>query len=431
MSKRNNYFEEDADKNQPKVKKKKINHGKNFLIFIGIVAIALGAFVGTIKIVNPNYDFSQLIPAEIVEKVNPKAVFAFLDEKIMGVTTTTEPYTQTTETTTRVTTTMQMMDYFDSSEFALKTEVQGSQIGTLLNGGLVGTDMSFIYHYVEGVGIYRLVPSTEDFALYYGIRDKISCINLRGDYIYYVNNKNNTLCKAQKGKTEAKVIANDVDFAFVYDDKVYFTTTTGKICTMDVKALIPVTAYYAGEHDVKFVGVSLNRVFFTVTNPSDEVKYLTVDNFGHSRVAEFRPRSKAREIKKLQLENGFFYYYQLQEDETYNLCRQKYGSDKVVTLVKNVDPIDYVEVNANRLYYSTLKDGKYLVRELNMNTGDDKVMLGVTNVEDDNSLSFYLGGEYNFIIGEKSKNGVKSYCASSIYTSSTNAMKFNNGKWRY
>lgn len=416
-------------KNEQKKTKSKNSFGKGLLWFIAIVVIALGVFVLTIKIANPSFDFKTLVPVS-VQDVFGKAQ-EFIDEKIWSKETT-EPTTEpTSPPPTTEPTTMPMMDYIEDSDFKFKTSVQGNQMGNLLNGGLVSTDMSYIYYYVQGEGIYRFVPSTEQYGLYFGIKDKISCINLRGDFIYYVNNKDDCLYKLQKNTNKPKKVAEDVAFAYVYDSFVYFTTTTGKVCIMDVGELIPVTAYYANGDDVQLVGVSLSRIFFTVTDFQGNVDYLTVDYYGHRKPSKFRESTDEDEIKKLHIENGFIYYYEQGSNGSYDLIRQKYGSEQKITLVKNAYTENYPAVDLNRLYFSQLKNGKYSLVEMNMNSGDKKVMLSVNNVKGDNTLSFYLGGEYNYIIGKRDENADTLYKASCIYTSSTNAMELKNGKWRY
>lgn len=423
-----NYYDKDAERQKRKGKKN--SFGKIILWIITFIIVAFLAFVITIKIAKPSFDFSLIFPEPISSAIEDPQ--AFIDDKVWGIKKTTEAPEPTTEAPLVLEpTTMPMMDYIEDSDFKFNTSIQGSQMGTLLNGGLVGTDLRYAYYYIKGEGIHRFLPTTESYALYFGITDKISCINLRGDYIYYVNNKDDGLYKLQKGSSKPKKLADDVEFAYVYASTIYFVTTTGKVCVMDANELIPVTAYYANGDDVKFVGISLTRVFFTVTDYDGTVQYLTVDNYGHSKPYKFREDTDKKEIKKLQLENGFFYYYQRKDDGKYDLVRQKYGSDKIVTLIKNASTLNYPEVDLNRLYFSSFNDGVYRMRELNMNSGAKKTMLTVKNVKKDNSLSFYLGGEYQFIIGEKSENDGHIYKASSIFTSSTNAMQYKNGKWRY
>ena len=100
-------------------------------------------------------------------------------------------------------------------------------------------------------------------------------------------------------------------------------------------------------------------------------------------------------------------------------------------MLKNVNTKDYVIINSNRLYYSSYKDSKFRMRELNMNSGSKKTLLSVSGVSDDNTLAFFHGGDYDFIIGEKSDGGEKVYRGSCVYTGSTNTMNFKDGKWKY
>ncbi|MFR6512044.1 MAG: hypothetical protein ACLUP7_08115, partial [Eubacterium sp.] len=70
-------------------------------------------------------------------------------------------------------------------------------------------------------------------------------------------------------------------------------------------------------------------------------------------------------------------------------------------------------------------------KEINMNNNKTKVMLTVNSVGESNTLKFYHGGEYDFIIGKKSDGGGRVYISSSNLTSSTDTMRFKNGKWSY
>ncbi len=69
-----------------------------------------------------------------------------------------------------------------------------------------------------------------------------------------------------------------------------------------------------------------------------------------------------------------------------------------------------------------------VMKELNMNNEKKKAMvksdaLGNEGITQD--ISFFHGGEYDFIIGKGN------YKASSNLTSSTNVMTFKDGKWNY
>lgn len=415
MKRRNDYFSDDAELDKYRKKRAKKRKGKKavktFLVIFALIIIALAAFIITIKIAEPDFDFSALIPEQTAE---------FVNEKVLGNVTTTQ---QTTETTAKPTTTQQTLTYLDSAEFAFDTSVQGNYLGNILNGGKVGTDLTYIYHIADGKGIYRFNPSTEDYTLCYKTSDTLSSLNLRGDYFYYVNESDHNLYKLQKGTSKPKKVAQNVRLAYVYDSTVYFVTNDNKLCAMDVKALIPVIDYYSADYRLDLIGISLDRIFFSLTDEYNNiVEYRTVDAYGHEPAVKFRDDEPIGNIMYPAMENGFLYYYEKQSSGSYNLCRQKFGSEKAVTLDQDVQANDYPTVDSNRLYYSEYSNDKYKMRELNMNSGKDKTLI---SAKADSDIAYQHGGEYDFIIGD----GV--YSASCVYTSSTNVMKFKNGKWKY
>lgn len=403
----------DVNKARAKRKKQKQEKkaGKVALLVFSLIVVAVAVFVITIKYINPSFDFSSLLPKSVVTIVNEK-----INESAP---------VETTETTTQVTTTEPIMDYIEFEDFDFNTSKQGNYLGNLLNGGKIGTDLTYIYYVVDGMGIYRLNPNTEAYALYYGSSDNLGSINLRGDYIYFVNEATSQLMKLQKGKKEAVPVADDVKLAYVYDNDVYFVTYSNYLYTMDVKALEPKALYYSADEQLDFVGISLSRVFFTVTQADGTVNYLTVDNKASEKQSHFRESTTLGEIMSMEIENGFMYYYQLQADGTYTLCRQKFGSQLVVPMVTNALTGQYAVVDSNRLYYPELDDNKLKMRELNMNSGDVKTLLKVSDVDTANLPVIQHGWEYDFIVG----NG--KYSASCVYTSSTNVMKLKDGNWSY
>lgn len=416
---------------EKKPKEKKGGAGKTVLTIIGFIVIAFAVFVVTIKIAQPDTKLSQLVPKPIVR---------FYDEKILGhtttTTTTTAPSTSATTTTTTTTTTASdnnqkiEADYFPIEEFKFKSGAEGNHMGNILSGGKVAIDASYIYHIVDGKGIYRFLPSTEEYARVYESKDVLSSINLRGEFIYFINNSNSKLLRLQKGSSKPEQLAEGVKTAYVYDKRIYFVTTDNSVKTMktdksDLKEL------YTSSDDVELIGISLNNVFFSVTDAGKNVSYVTVDIKGENEEQYFRESSSDDKLVAPVLENGFLYYYEKQDDLSYNLCRQKYGSKKVATLVKNVTCLSPAIVDKNRLFYGELEEGRFKMMELNMNSKDVKTMLSVKGVSNENSLICQHGGEYDFIIGEKNENGDKAYVASSMYTGSANIMKFKEGKWSY
>ena len=417
-----NEIERRREKGVKKRKRKKKTKGffKGLLIFLGIIILALTAFVVTVKIAAPDFDFSALVPKQVVDLVK---------EDVLGETTTAAPTTTTTTTTAT-----QTVDYLEFDNFEFDTSKQGNSLGNLMGKGkgAVAYDSSYIYHLVKGKGIYRFGPESESYTRVYKSDSELSSLNLRGDYFYFINEDNGKAYKMKKGGSDPKPIAANVKFLYVYASNVYYITKDNSLCIMDVKELQSKTLYTAdADLMLDFVGVSLQRVFFTESSSLGDVKYLTIDNEGKTDVAYFMETGDVLSIVSLELENGFFYYYEMQEDMSYNLCRKKFGSDKTVTLLKNVNTKDYVIINSNRLYYSSYKDSKFRMRELNMNSGSKKTLLSVSGVSDDNTLAFFHGGDYDFIIGEKSDGGEKVYRGSCVYTGSTNTMNFKDGKWKY
>jgi hypothetical protein len=411
--KKNNYFDNDDYRLKRAKKRKRKKVSKAILTVLGIIIIALAVFVITIKIASPDFDFSVFVPEQAVE---------YVKEDVLGQTTTTEP---TTVTTTATTTLPDVMDYLPSEDFAFNTSVQGNFVGNLLNGGKVSTDMTYIYHIVDGEGIYRFYPSTEAYDLVYGTKDKLSCLNLRGDFLYYVNDTDNNLYKLQKGTSAPKQIAQNVRFVYVYDSSVYYVTTDNKLCIMDVKELSPLTLYNSADKELTFVGISLDRVFFTVEDEyNNVVQYRSVDIKAGDDSIRFRDDTPIGQIISPVMENGFLYYYATDDNGNVDLCRQKFGSQKVITIVKDVNVTRYATVDSNRLYYADIKDGSYRMHEVNMNSNNDRVLLSAKSDNND-SCVFQHGGEYDFIIGDDV------YKASCIYTSSTNTMLFSKSKWKY
>ena len=89
---------------------------KRFFMVLGVLVVALAAFLITVKICKPDFDFSLLVPDKAV---------TFVQENVLGHTTTA-PTTQapTAPPTTEKPT---YADYKDASAFAFDTSKQGSQ----------------------------------------------------------------------------------------------------------------------------------------------------------------------------------------------------------------------------------------------------------------------------------------------------------------
>ncbi len=417
--KKQNYFENDnadAQRSARTKKKKKNSFAKGLLTAIAIIVIALGAFVGTIKLMEPDFDLLSLVP---------ESVQTVLSREETTTAPTTEP---TTQPTTTEKPTAEAVTYLAFKQFEMNTSKQGNQIGNLLNGGKVATDYNYIYHIAKH-GIYRLEPDSETYARVYKTDNTLSCMNLRGDYLYFVDETEGKLLKMAKGSSAPKTFAENVKFVYVYDDEVYYITTTNDLRKTDTKGENTKTLYSSADDEMRFVGISKKRVFFAVTNYDGTVNYLTVTKGGKGKAAPFC--DSETEDSKLVMENGFMYFLKKNADGQYDVCRRKFGSQRTVTLANDSDGSNYIAVENNRLYYSELKDGAFSFTEINMNSGKSRYLMTVKDVSPDHTLHIFHGGEYDFVIGEKSAGGKKVYRAGCMYTGSTNYMKFSDGSWRY
>ena len=416
---KNNYFDSDEKpkkaKSKKRKKKNKMSAGKIILLIISLIIIAATVFVITIKALEPDYDFTQLIPQKAV---------SYVKEDVLNKTTTEK--TSEEKTAAKPTTTKKMMSYLEDTQFDFDVSKQGNFIGNLLNGGKVGYDYTYIYHIVDKKGIYRFSPSSESYSLIYETKDTLSSINLRGDFIYFVDETNGKLYKLQKGSSKPKAVAEDVKFAYVNDSLVYFITNSNSLCVMDVKQLTPTTVYYSADSELKFIGISKERVFFSVTD-GDETDFLSVDNFAKSEALHFR-ESESQSLKNnFVMENGYLYYLEKDTEggEGFYVVRQKFGSEKTKRLEKTKTNAFYPIADSNRLYFADFSGNKLIMKELNMNSETVKTMLKSDKLENENDAFIQHGYEYDFIIGNNN------YKASSNLTSSTNVMKFKDGKWKY
>ena len=418
---KDNYFDNDKPnkkaKSKRKKKKGKMSAGKWIVLIISLIVAALASFVITIKILVPDYEITSLLP----EKAQ-----SFVKEDVLGKTTTTLPITTQT---TKPKPTVKMLDYLEDEEFKLEYSKQGNYIGNLLNCGKVGNDGSYIYHIVDGKGIYRFAPGSESYSRIYKTENTLSSMNLRGDYIYFVDETSGKLQKLQKGTSKPKTIAEDARFVFVYDSLVYYITNENSLCVMNAKELSPKELYNSADSELQLVGISKKRVFFTVRD-GDTLEFLTIDNEAKTQACRFRDDATDKFEMGFVMENGFLYYISrdTESGDGHFIIRQKFGSQKTVQLAKTSTNLGYPIVDKNRLFYADYNDNKLIMKELNMNSKKTKTMLksdklgseGITE-----NISFFHGGEYDFIIGDGQ------YRASSNLTSSTNVMKFKDNSWRY
>lgn len=403
-------------------KKKKKNKSTAVIVVLVLALIVVLAGVGTIGL-------SYYAPA-VADKIPP---VKFVKDNVLNVTNDTTDVAdvqQTKPATTQSQTTnndkpeeKSYWSYLESSEFDFVPGKDGNFVGNLLNGGKVGIDAYYVYHIVDGKGIYRFEPNNEESAIVVDTKHELSCLNLRGNYIYYIDEDEGALIRKAKDSKVSQTLAEDVSIAYVYDTTLYYITKSNSVHIMNIDNLEQ-KQIYQGEDKLQFIGISLSQVFVSETSFSGDVSYITFDYYGNES-GEFRAPTKEGEIVNMMMEHGFMYYYERQDDDTYNLVRQKFGSDKIVTLVENVTDLSAPVVDANKLYYARVSGTKYYMQELNMNTNDTKVLVYDSNVSNANDVNIYHSGEYDFIIGGSVNKG------SSNLTSSSHAMTFSKGSWKY
>ncbi len=398
--------------------KKKHSFLKGFLIFISMLVLAVVVFVVTIKMISPDFDFSSLVPKQITSLVS-------------GVVQK-ETQTQTeSKPTTAATTTQRYKTYMQHEEFVMDSAKKGAFVGNILNGGKVDKDGSYIYHIVDGKGIYRFYTYNESYVSVYKTDETLSSLNVRGEYLYFVNENKDSLLRFNKRTAEVNTVAENIESAYLFGNLAYCVNSNNQVVIINVTDFKSNTIYTASaEEELNVVGISNHEVFFTAKGDS-YTKYFVSDHFGREPILEFKEMTANLDVKSLLMEDGFMYYYQKQPDESYNLVRQKFGSEKTVVLVEDVNCFNPVIVDKNRVFYCDYKDKKLKLKELNMNSMKKKTMLSVGKVEEDHTLIIQHGGEYDFIIGKKSEDGATVYHASSNLTSSTNVMKFSEGSWKY
>ncbi|MGN0457938.1 MAG: hypothetical protein ACI4IL_03070 [Eubacterium sp.] len=414
-------MQKNVDERRKKNNKAKKKHSflRSFLIFISMLVLAIAVFIGTVKLISPEFDFSFLIPKQITTFVS-------------GISGDKKQHTQASAAiTTTTTTTQRYKDYLEHEDFAIEATKKGAVIGNLLNGGKVDKDGNYIYHIVDGKGIYRFYTYNESFVRIYKTDEILSSLNIIGENLYFVNESKQTLCRFNKKTAVVDTLADGIKSVYAYDDRAYCVNNSNQVVAVNINSLNQTVLYTASaEEEVNIVGIAKNEVFFT-SKGDFYTKYLVSDKLGRENVLEFKEMTLNSDIMSLSMEDGFMYYYQKQSDDSYNLVRQKFGSDKIITLVEDVTCFNPVIVDKNRVFYSHYHDSKYILKELNMNTMTKKTMLSVNKAKDDHSLIIQHGGEYDFIIGKKSEKGSKVYNASSNLTSSKNVMRFSDGAWSY
>lgn len=421
-------------KRQRARKRKRVR--KKILLIIAAIIILLAVFIVTVKLVNPDFDIASYLPSgkaqQAVEMIDSK-----LFNKTTTTTSTTQPTTQK-ETTTKARDIKKAdYDYDDFSVFAFDTSLQGNQVGNLLNksNGAVTYSSAYIYYSIEGKGIFRFEPNEEKNAKIISGNYNFKYLNVLGDYLYAVDVNTSTLKKFSVSGGDGVNISDNIAFAYLYNDKIYFVGTDNAVGFINLSDNNKTVLYTApADKTVSFAGISLSRVFFvTHDSVANYDEYITVNLNDSNDVLNFRDDTKNNEIVNLSFECGFMYYYKKNDDSTYSLCRQKFGSDNVVTLVDNCSVTDYPVVYSNRLYFGELDGSKYKARELNMNSKATKTMLSVSDCDGTGTLAVGYGYQYVFSIGTKSEGGEFACKTSCIYTSSSsdNTLSFNGKKLTY
>ena len=210
----------------------------------------------------------------------------------------------------------------------------------------------------------------------------------------------------------------------------YYVTYSGLLCKMDLSDGVSQTLYTSQRDEIKLVGISLKRVYFLTADSYGTQRFFTVDNEGAEKPVFFRTVANVNELMYPVMEDGFLYYYLPNEDGTYNLIRQKFGSENTVTLVKSAGAANYAVVDMNRLFYVHFEGNTFMLKEMNMNNEAKKIMLKVSGAAADNSLLVQHGGTYDFIIGNRNAD-TRVYLSSCSSTSANRVMSFKDGKWSY
>lgn len=416
-----------AEQRKKRQKEKKRNKaGKVILSIISIIIIALASFLITMKLCDPDFTVKSIIPMDKVE-----SAVVFVKEDIFNQTTTTS-----TTTTKPTTTKPKNYDYDEFSEFAFDTSMQGNQIGNLLNksNGAVTYSSAYIYYSIDGKGLYRFEPNSETNAQV-NVKDyHYTNLNILGDYLYFIDTKTNKLRRSQITGGDMLDIATDISFSYLYSDKVYYIGTDNSVGYINTKDFEKKSLYKApAGKELSFVGISLSNIFFTQYDTvADYYEYIAVDiEKGTKRF--FRDDSRNGEIINMQLEGGFFYYYEKQADGSYSLIRQKFGSEKTVKLLEKCKETDYPVIYDNRLYYLDKNGSVLSANELNMNSMDKKTMVRMYDADDTASVGVGYGYQYVFLFGKPKSSSDMQYRGSCIYTSASagNTIKFNGNGWKY
>ena len=412
----------DADRKKRKKKQKRQSGGRKFLIFLGTVIVIVATVLVSAKIAWPDVDLLFFLP---------QPAHDYVHEDVLSNTTTTTTEPTVSETTTEPEPPKPEGHYAPIEDFAFDRDAKGNLVGNILQGGKTWHDDKYIYHIVDCDGIYRFATGSETYAKVYSTADYLSNLNIKGDYLYFTNETDKKLYYLNKnGKESAVAMADNIRTAYLYDDYLYTVSYSDILAKIKVADSSVTTLYSSPNNRIELVGISLKRVYFVSTDNTGGCRFMTVDNEGAEAPVLFRDNAPETEVKAPVLEDGFLYYYTQNEDGTYDLNRQKFGSENVVTLVQGTTEPDYAIVDMNSVFYAHREGETFYAKEYNMNSGDRVVRLKAEKVADDNSLMVQHGGSYDFIIGWRSEKSWI-YYGSSMQTSSNLIMYFSDGQWQY
>ena len=421
MSKNNSELSQKDEERLRRIKKRKRKKArKNALMIFSFIIIALAAFVITVKILKPDVTVKSFLPEK---------TYNYINENVLKNTTTTETEpTQTTEATT----TKPAGRYLPIEEFAFDKDKKGNLLGNVLAGGKAWHDDTYIYHIIDGDGIYRFYPSDETFTRIYQSGAYLSNLNINDTHLFFTNDSDKKLYTLKKGESTATPIAENIKTAYLYDSTLYCVTYAGGVTVMSTDGSGAKTLYSSSGEEVQLVGISLGRVYFTAKDSYGTLRFWTIDKEGKEEKVMFREVANVKDFISPVLEDGFLYYYTPNSDGTFDLHRQKFGSENVVDLIEGAAVSQYAIVENQRLFYAHRDGSQFIVKEMNMNNGEKRVLLKSDNVTDDNSLIFQHGGTYDFIIGYRNAKSWVCF-ASCVNTSSENVMHFvfDEGKWTY
>ncbi len=201
-------------------------------------------------------------------------------------------------------------------------------MGNILNKthGAVTFNGAYIYFAAPGQGIYRFAPTEETTTKVKGVKNAC-CLNIMGDFLYYIDKGSKKLQKLSVSGGDAVTLLPDARRAYGYNDRL-FCLTGDSLYT--VTAAGDKTLLYTAGADKKLalVGISLTDVYFTETdNLTGEVEYLAVGQTGGNST-HFRAATEKDEVRSMALENGYFYYYQRRSEDQYDLVRQKLAAKR-------------------------------------------------------------------------------------------------------